>query len=134
MTDEPVRVRGPFARIGAAACGALLLAAPAVAETLRIGVGAPATSLDPHFHNNGPNNALTMHLFDRLVERDARARPQPSLAESWTQLSPTLWEFRLRRDATGMMAAPSPPTTCCSASSARRLCRTARAASAPSCA
>ncbi|MFC4167174.1 ABC transporter substrate-binding protein [Teichococcus aestuarii] len=100
MTDEPVRVRGPFARIGAAACGALLLAAPAVAETLRIGVGAPATSLDPHFHNNGPNNALTMHLFDRLVERDARARPQPSLAESWTQLSPTLWEFRLRRDAT----------------------------------
>nr|MCV4207230.1 ABC transporter substrate-binding protein [Roseomonas sp. SXEYE001] len=69
---------------------------PASAQTLAIGVAAPATSMDPHFHNNGPNNALTMHVFDRLVERDGRAQPQPSLAESWRALSDTEWEFKLR--------------------------------------
>ncbi|WP_159995473.1 ABC transporter substrate-binding protein [Roseomonas sp. 18066] len=96
-TPRPTRLRRRQAALAAA--GLLLAAAapPAAAQTLRIGVGAPATSLDPHFHNNGPNNALTMHLFDRLVERDAQARPQPALAESWTQISDTVWEFCLRR-------------------------------------
>lgn len=87
-------------RIGAVICALPTFASIGQTETLRIGLGAPATSLDPHFHNNGPNNTLTMHLFDRLVERDARARPQPSLAESWKQISDTVWEFRLRRGVT----------------------------------
>jgi peptide/nickel transport system substrate-binding protein len=70
--------------------------ASAQTQTLTIGVGTPATSVDPHFHNNGPNNALTMHIFDRLVERDGRARPYPGLAESWRAVSDTEWEFKLR--------------------------------------
>ncbi|WP_458096332.1 ABC transporter substrate-binding protein [Roseomonas sp. WA12] len=72
------------------------VAQAAAGTTLTIGVGTPATSMDPHFHNNGPNNALTMHIFDRLVERDGRAQPRPALAESWRALSETEWEFRLR--------------------------------------
>ena len=55
----------------------------AQAQTLGIGSGAPVTTIDPHFHNVGPNNALTMHIFDRLIERDGRARPHPSLATAW---------------------------------------------------
>ncbi|MFN7280954.1 MAG: ABC transporter substrate-binding protein, partial [bacterium] len=70
------------------------------AQTLTVGLGAPVTTIDPHFHNVGPNNALTHHIFDRLVERDERARPQPSLAESWRVVSDTVWEFKLRRDVT----------------------------------
>ena len=65
---------------------------------LTIGVGAPPTSLDPHYHNIGSNNALTMHLFDRLVDRDGRAQPRPALAQSWHPVSEREWEFRLRPD------------------------------------
>jgi peptide/nickel transport system substrate-binding protein len=75
------------------------LSAPS-AQTLTVGIAAPVTTIDPHFHNVGPNNALTHHVFDRLVERDERARPQPSLAESWRVVSETVWEFKLRRGVT----------------------------------
>jgi peptide/nickel transport system substrate-binding protein len=37
-----------------------------------------------------------MHLFDRLVEQDARARLRPMLAESWQVGLETVWEFKLR--------------------------------------
>ncbi|MCS6891940.1 MAG: ABC transporter substrate-binding protein [Rhodovarius sp.] len=66
------------------------------AQTLTIAIGAAPTSIDPHFHNLGPNNALGQHIFEKLVERDSRARPQPALAQSWTAVAPTVWEFRLR--------------------------------------
>ena len=85
-------------------CFTLLLAAaisvPAAAQTLTIGSGAPVTSIDPHFHNLGPNNALGMHIFDRLIERDARARPHPSLATAWRAISDTVWELDLRQGVT----------------------------------
>ncbi len=75
----------------------LALAGPLHAQTLSVGSGAPVTSVDPHFHNLGPNNALTMHIFDRLIERDGRARPHPSLATSWRAISDTVWELQLRQ-------------------------------------
>jgi len=81
--------------------GAIAIAAPAVqAQTLTLASAAPVTSMDPHFHNLGPNNAMMMHVFDRLVERDARARPHPSLSESWRAVSDKVWEFKLRRGVT----------------------------------
>ncbi|MBR0652796.1 ABC transporter substrate-binding protein [Roseomonas terrae] len=70
------------------------------AQTLTIGAGAPVTSMDPHYHNYGPNNAATMHVYDRLVERDGHARPHPSLATSWRAVSDTVWEFKLREGVT----------------------------------
>ena len=81
---------------------ALLIAAPspAAAQSLTLGYAAAVSTVDPHYHNLGPNNAAGMHVFDRLVERDARARPHPSLAEGYRALSETLWEFKLRRGVT----------------------------------
>ena len=58
-------------------------AAQGVGPSLTIGTGGSITSLDPHFFNASPNNALANHVFDRLVDRDARARLVPGLAESW---------------------------------------------------
>jgi peptide/nickel transport system substrate-binding protein len=79
----------------------MAFAAPAaLAQNLTLGSAAPVTTVDPHFHNVGPNNALTMHIYDRLVERDGRARPRPSLAESWRVVSDTVWEFKLRQGVT----------------------------------
>ncbi|SDC19648.1 ABC transporter substrate-binding protein [Belnapia rosea] len=79
---------------------ALMFSAPAWAQTadttLNIGIGGAVTSIDPHFYNASPNNSLSLHIFDRLVERDARAQPFPGLAESWRVVSDTVWEFKLR--------------------------------------
>ncbi|MBW6396524.1 ABC transporter substrate-binding protein [Roseomonas sp. HJA6] len=83
-----------------AGLAAMLAGTTAGAQTLTIGAAAPVTSMDPHYHNFGPNNAATMHVFDRLVERDAQARPFPSLATSWRTVSDTVWEFKLRQGVT----------------------------------
>jgi len=81
-------------------CLALLvaLAGPAgAAESLRIGMSADVTSIDPHFVNITPNNNVAWHIFEALTHVDADARLVPGLAESWRPLDPTTWEFKLRR-------------------------------------
>ena len=68
--------------------------------TLTIGIGAPVTSMDPHFFNASFNSAIASHVFDRLTERTADARLVPGLAESWRLVSDTVWEFKLRAGVT----------------------------------
>lgn len=72
------------------------LAAPAAAADLRIGLAAQPTSLDPHFHNNGANNALARHVFDSLTQQNAAQQIGPGLAESWRLVDDLTWEFKLR--------------------------------------
>ena len=84
----------------AAALAVLALPFAAHAQTLNIGAAAPVTTIDPHFHNMGPNNALAMHLFDKLVERDGQSRLRPGLATSWRAISDNEWEFVLREGVT----------------------------------
>jgi cytochrome c-type biogenesis protein CcmH len=40
------------------------------AQTLTVGLGAPVTTIDPHFHNVGPNNTVASMLFGTLLEQD----------------------------------------------------------------
>jgi peptide/nickel transport system substrate-binding protein len=74
------------------------------AADLSIGVSAAPSSLDPYYHNIAPNLAITHHVFDRLVRRGPDRRPgrfiEPGLAESWSRISDTVWEFKLRRGVT----------------------------------
>jgi peptide/nickel transport system substrate-binding protein len=84
------------ALIGATMLGGVLACPAAEGQTVTIAVGAPITSIDPHYHNLAPNNAMAEHIFERLVQTDERARPMPGLAESWRALDDTTWEFRLR--------------------------------------
>jgi peptide/nickel transport system substrate-binding protein len=70
------------------------------AQNLTVATAAPPTSVDPHFYNAAPNFALSMHIFDRLVERDAEVKTYPGLAASWQAVAPTIWEFRLRPGVT----------------------------------
>jgi peptide/nickel transport system substrate-binding protein len=72
--------------------------APVHAQTLNMGVGSPVTSLDPHYHQLSPNNAVSDMIFDKLVGTDAAARNIPGLALSWSATGPTTWEFKLRPD------------------------------------
>ena len=75
---------------------AALAAGAASAEKLTIGVASETTSIDPQFHNVGPNNALSLHIFDRLILQDERQRLMPGLALSWTPVDDLTWEFKLR--------------------------------------
>ncbi|WP_426958881.1 ABC transporter substrate-binding protein [Muricoccus radiodurans] len=68
----------------------------AVAQTLNVAVGAPVTSLDPHYHALSPNYAAAEHIFDSLTAFDANARVVARLAESWRPVEESVWEFRLR--------------------------------------
>ncbi len=74
----------------------LPLAGGATAQSLTAALASQPSSVDPHFHNLVPNNAIASHVFDRLVHQDERQRLIPGLAESWRPLSETAWEFRLR--------------------------------------
>ena len=77
---------------------------PAIAagapDELRIGIYAAPTAIDPQFHNAGPNNMVVQHFFDGLVGRDDNLRLIPALATSWTAISDTVWEFKLRPGVT----------------------------------
>lgn len=79
------------------ACLAGAVLRPVAAADLRIGLAADVTSIDPHFHNIGPNNLVGWHVFDALTRVDENARLVPGLAESWRTVDATTWEFRLRK-------------------------------------
>ncbi|GLQ06901.1 ABC transporter substrate-binding protein [Sneathiella chinensis] len=83
----------------AAAAVALATALPAAvqAETLTMGMASEASSIDPHYHNLSPNNALRRHMFESLTNQDETQQLGPLLAESWKPISETAWEFNLRK-------------------------------------
>jgi peptide/nickel transport system substrate-binding protein len=76
----------------------LALAAPlsVSAKELRMALSSEPSAMDPHFHNLTPNNALTSHVFERLVHFDAKQSLIPGLATSWKTVDDTTWEFKLR--------------------------------------
>jgi peptide/nickel transport system substrate-binding protein len=78
------------------------LALPAAAQDraeLRIGVEAGPTSLDPHFASLITNIAFARHVFQPLVEQDARQVLRPAIARSWRVVDDTTWELQLDPDA-----------------------------------
>ena len=99
-------------RRGLAAALALLLtplAPHARAQDLTIGVAALSTSVDPHFYNLAANVTLSLHIFDRLIQRAPDSTLLPALALNWHPVSETVWEFNLRpnvkwSDGTGFTA------------------------------
>ena len=88
--------RRTHAAMAIAAVGVAFVAGQAAAQTATMAVGAPVTSLDPHYHQLSPNNAVSDVIFDRLVNTDDRARMIPGLATEWRAVEPTVWEFKLR--------------------------------------
>src|SRR3972149_6015699 len=81
-------VVSPLAPVGAAPSGSVL----------RVGLDVDAGTLDPRLANDPTARRGDEHIYDGLVELDPQLRVQPALAESWTEVSPTVWVFRLRRN------------------------------------
>jgi peptide/nickel transport system substrate-binding protein len=89
------------------ACLLILAVAPALAQPhpppqhkLSIVVGGAFTSMDPHYHNLGPNNALTTYVFEPLMRFDPKFQPEPALATSWKAVDEKTWEIKLREGVT----------------------------------
>jgi peptide/nickel transport system substrate-binding protein len=81
----------------AVAAAAIGLMSSAYAADLTIGMSAEPNSMDPHYHNLSPNNMMSAAVFSKLVEQDEAQNKVPGLAESWDQLAPNVWEFKLRK-------------------------------------
>jgi len=76
----------------------VLLPATAVAQQLVIGMSTEATSIDPHFSDLGPNQAVRQHIFDSIVHIGSKNEVLPGLAVEWGRRGdPLIWEFKLRR-------------------------------------
>jgi peptide/nickel transport system substrate-binding protein len=80
--------------------GILSPAAHLSADTLKVGLAAEPTSVDPHYHNLTINNSMATQVFDALVLQDVNQKLIPGLAVSWTPVGETTWEFKLRPGVT----------------------------------
>ena len=89
-----------FTRSALLACTLAAFAPAAMAQaqssTLRIGLSSEPTSMDPHYHQATPNDAMTSHMFETLVGQDAKMNLIPRLATAWKAVDDTTWEFTLR--------------------------------------
>lgn len=81
----------------ALATSALAVSVPAAATTLRWAAQNDVLTLDPHSQNHATTNAILMHAYEGLTRYGVNREIEPALATKWTQLSPTLVRFELRR-------------------------------------
>ena len=82
-----------FVLFAAAGCGSAAPAEPSLPSTLTIGFGIPATDTPEH----GMQAAASIIAFEGLASFASDGRPQPQLAESWSESSDGLsWRIRLR--------------------------------------
>jgi peptide/nickel transport system substrate-binding protein len=91
---SPAPRRTMLAAALAAVLGLSALAADAV--TLRWAGRGDMQTTDPHSQNEGLTNNINSLIYEFLVNRDKQLGLAPALAESWTQVNPTTWRFKLR--------------------------------------
>jgi len=75
----------------ALACGA------SNAVTLRVANVGDVQSMDPHSLNETLQLSFTASIYEGLVTRAKDMALAPALATKWTQTSPTVWRFDLRK-------------------------------------
>ncbi len=88
-------VRTPLLAVALATAFAMLAAA-ADAKTLRWAGRGDMQTTDPHSQNENLTNNINQLVYEFLVVRDKTLGIKPALAESWTQVNPTTWRFKLR--------------------------------------
>ncbi|HLW60802.1 MAG TPA: ABC transporter substrate-binding protein [bacterium] len=59
--------------------------------------GVDTESMDPLFTQARFSDNIMLTMFETLVTRDSQMHYSPRLAESWKILSPTVWQFKLRK-------------------------------------
>ena len=61
--------------------------------------GSEPESLDPAYIESVPAGEIDRDLFEGLTSTDHHSNVVPGVAESWKQVDPTTWVFKLRKDA-----------------------------------
>src|SRR6185312_15466735 len=61
--------------------------------------GAEPESLDPAYIESVPAGEIGRDLFEGLTSSDHHSNVVPGVAESWKQVDPTTWVFKLRKNA-----------------------------------
>ena len=82
---------------------AAAIAAPvafASASEIRVGFTADALTLDPANHRKRETETIIRNMYDGLLTRDADMKVVSELAESFTQVSPSVFDFKLREGVT----------------------------------
>ncbi|HHY37297.1 MAG TPA: ABC transporter substrate-binding protein [Firmicutes bacterium] len=69
-------------------------------KTLVVGLRQSVLTLDPAMHRDRVTETVLRNIFDGLVTRTTDMEIVPEIAESYTQLSPTEWEFKIRQGIT----------------------------------
>ncbi len=67
------------------------------AKTIRIGNQGDALSLDPHSLNESLQLSVTGNVYEGLVGRNKDLSLAPLLATKWSQPTPSVWRFELRK-------------------------------------
>lgn len=67
-----------------------------VKDTLVVGMGGDAVSLDPHATNDQPSSRVSKQIYDTLILQTEELDLVPSLATEWEQVDDTTFEFKLR--------------------------------------
>ena len=75
-----------------------IVATMSQAVTLRVANQGDVQSMDPHSLNETLQLSFTASVYEPLVGRDRKMGLVPLLATKWTQTSPTVWRFDLRKN------------------------------------
>ena len=67
-------------------------------DTIVIATMAETPSVSPYAHNATAGYMVNLLNYTSLLRLDNDLNPQPDLAESFTNIDPTCWEFKLRQD------------------------------------
>src|SRR5690606_18796667 len=78
-----------------AACPAVIPAAVGAAD-LVVGFTLDADTLDPANHRKRETETIIRNMYDGLLTRDADMKVVPEIAESFTQVSPTVYDVKIR--------------------------------------
>lgn len=70
------------------------------ASELRVGFTLDALTLDPANHRKRETETIIRNIYDGLLTRDAKMKVVPELAESWTQIDPLTYDFKIRQGVT----------------------------------
>jgi peptide/nickel transport system substrate-binding protein len=90
--DRMMRRFGPLLL----ALGMALPAAGALAAEIRVGFTQDPLTLDPANHSKRETETVIRNMHDGLLTRDSAMKIHEQLAESFTQIDPTTWEFKVR--------------------------------------
>lgn len=68
-----------------------------VRDTLIVGQGADARTLDPHATNDQPSARVMKQIYETLVKQNEAMELVPGLALSWEKIDELTFEFKLRQ-------------------------------------